>query len=49
MGGRRLFDSVLIIGSAVDACSGLNDGTLKASLAAVIDQCRGKWREGGWE
>lgn len=46
MGGRELFDSILIIGYAVDACSGLNDGSLQASLVAVIDQCREKWREG---
>lgn len=33
----------------IDAYSGLSDRSLKASLAAVIDQCSGrlrKWREG---
>lgn len=40
------FDSVLVIGLAVDAHSGLSDGSLKASLVAVIDQCRGRLESG---
>lgn len=49
MGGKGLFDGTVIIGLAADAHSGLSDGFLKASLAAVIDQRGGrlqKWREG---
>lgn len=33
---------VLVIGDAVDERSRLSGGSLRASLAAVIDQCRGK-------
>lgn len=40
MGGRGLFDGILIIGPAVDVYFGLSDGSLKACLAAVLDQCR---------
>lgn len=46
---RLFFDSILIIGLAVNPHSGLSNGSLKASLAAVIDQCRVRlqeWREG---
>lgn len=42
MGVKGRFDSILIIGLAVDAHSGLSDGFLKASLVAVIDQHGGR-------
>lgn len=39
---ERRFHGIVIIGLAADAHSGLSDGSLKASLAGVIDQRGGK-------
>lgn len=43
MGWRELCDSVLILFQAVVVYSGVSGGCLKACLAAVIDQCRGRF------